>query len=292
MSVGAIIAVLSLNVTLTLVNAGQVAATLPVTGASVTTPIALTSTAHGVPLGRVMHGVVSGVGGTVEANGLWVLTPTDANTFTLSLPTAQGIYLNSVGVHAYTSGGQIQYAFPDYQILLGRRWIQAGSPTASPRIVFVPRAGKPSDMQPFYSEGILGTRPPNRGTLEQQSMRLAARSGTEHLTFDVYCTGSANPPSPDFGDFDAAQAVWFTLYNAMWDAMGDGFSHLGEDWPSQLPTAGTQTQRGQQMHHVVEILVPINVTPLAFVPSGVSLVETVNFKTNPTSGDATVITIT
>ena len=57
--IGALVAVLSLNLTSVLVtDYGVIAATLPVTGATVTTPINLTSVGHGYA--RPVHGLVSG----------------------------------------------------------------------------------------------------------------------------------------------------------------------------------------------------------------------------------------
>ena len=68
-SMGALVALTSLNLTNVLVqDFGVVARTLTITAATATTPISVTSAAHGVPLGRVLHGIVSGVTGMTEAN--------------------------------------------------------------------------------------------------------------------------------------------------------------------------------------------------------------------------------
>ncbi len=66
-----------------------------VTGATNATPIAITTgTAHGFATGD--HIIVDQVGGNTAANGLWTITVTGANTFTLD---------TSIGSGAYTSGG-------------------------------------------------------------------------------------------------------------------------------------------------------------------------------------------
>jgi hypothetical protein len=296
--IGALVSVLSLNLTLSLVQAGVVHATLPISNATVATPIAVTSTAHGIPLGRVLHGVVTGVTGTTEANGLWVLTPTDPNTLALSTLSAQGVAAPSVGVHAYTGGGQIQYAFPDYQILLGRRNVALSSAVASPRIVFIPTDGRAWGLDPYGGPGSPASVPNIRGTVEQQSQSLEPQLATEYTTFEVHVTGSApdygaSGPSPDFGDFDATQALVFALYAVMFDGSGPPRAKvLHESWPSQSIDAGTMTQRGQQWKGIIEFQQPVIREPLQFVPIGTYMSLIVRpFGASGTSDD-TVIVVT
>jgi hypothetical protein len=67
-----------------------------ISAASNTTPIVLTTTAHGIPIGGITWVNVAGVLGNLGANGLWVAEAT----------TTTGIKLRgSVGTGAYTSGG-------------------------------------------------------------------------------------------------------------------------------------------------------------------------------------------
>lgn len=287
-----LVALISLNLTLSLVSTfGVVAGTLPITGATATTPILVTSTSHGVPLGRVVHGVVSGVTGEVEANGLWILTPTDADTFALTTLTAQGLPVESVGLNSYAGGGTISYAFPDYQILLGRRNVALASSVASPRVVFVPTHGRAWDFEPYGGVGAPAELPPVRGSLEAQSANLQPQLATEFSTFEVYVTGCASPPSPDAGDFDATQFLVNGLAAVLWDMFGPRARVLREAWPSQTVEAGTTTQRGQQWFGVVEFEQPITHVPMQFVPVGTYLVETVQ-PVNAGSADSTVIKIT
>jgi hypothetical protein len=254
--IGALVGAISLYLTTTLVGAGQVAGTFPVSGATTTSPIALTSTAHGVPLGRVVHGVVAGVGGISGASGTFILTPTDANTFTLSSYDAQGNTVASVGTGAYTSGGTISYAFPDWQILLGRQMLALGSAVASPRIVFIPTGGRAWGLEPYGGSSLA---PSAEVTAEQLEPQLA----TSYPTFEIYVTGAANPPSPSFGDFDATQAVVDALYGALYDTIGPARARILRDgWPSQSASAGTQTQRGQQWMGVLEVQHPVTKFPL------------------------------
>lgn len=74
-----------------------------ITGATNATPIAITSTDHGLSTGdRVL---VSSVGGNTNANGAWHVTVADDDTFSLD---------GSAGNAAYTSGGQfVHLAVPE-----------------------------------------------------------------------------------------------------------------------------------------------------------------------------------
>jgi hypothetical protein len=65
-----------------------------VTGASNASPVVITSASHGLQTGQRV--TVSGVGGNTAANGTFVVTRVDANTFSLDGSTGNG---------AYTSGG-------------------------------------------------------------------------------------------------------------------------------------------------------------------------------------------
>lgn len=65
-----------------------------ITNATNATPIVITATSHGLSTGNRV--VITGVGGNTAANGVWTITVTDANTFSLD---------GSVGNGAYTSGG-------------------------------------------------------------------------------------------------------------------------------------------------------------------------------------------
>lgn len=71
-----------------------------ITGATVATPCVITATSHGFTNGDVV--LVSGVGGTLTANGIHVIGGVTTNTFTL-LDYITGTSV--VGVGSYTSGG-------------------------------------------------------------------------------------------------------------------------------------------------------------------------------------------
>ena len=287
-----LVTLLSLNMTLALVQAGQVAGTFTVSGATATQPIALTVPNHNVPLGRVVHGVVTGVSGISEANGLFVLTPTDPNTFTLSTYAADGTKVIPTGTGSYGGGGLVQYAFPDYQILLGRRWIATSTAVATPRIVFVPTFEAAWTFEPYGGQGA--PAPVLNGPQEVQNATLLPQYETEPTTFEVYVTGAANPPSPDFGDLDATQALLYQLRIVCIDAMGssDRCRVLRGSWPSQLPAnhplaTGTQSQRGQQWMGVMQFWQPVTTTPLQYVPAGTSLTFDVGTVSGGSSDDTT-----
>ena len=267
-----LVAQLSLNITAAIVaTAGAQTFTLPpITAATATTPIQITSTAHGIPPARKIHAVVAGVVGMVEANNVWVLSVVDVNTFALSGFTTQGAYKPSVGVNAYVSGGTITYAFPDYMMLLGRRNQALASAGVTPRVLFVPCE---SGEWGFEPEGGVGQAAP----LEPASPEVAfgtlqPQIGTETIAFDVFVTGcAATQPGqsgdPDFGDFEATQAVYQLVYATI--VYGTGVPRgkmLRSYWPSQLPAnhplaTGTQSQRGQQWCGRFQFYQPISAPP-------------------------------
>jgi hypothetical protein len=298
--IGELISIISLNMTLSLVqDYGVIAGTLTITGATQTTPIQISIPNHGFPSGRVIHGVVTGVLGTVEANGLWVLTVVDQNTFSLATFTAQGLPVQSVGVNAYISGGQVQYAFPDGSILLGRRNPQLATSVASPRIVFIPTDGKAWSFESYGGAGpdLQPASVPNvRGSAQQQSMTLQPQLATEYTTFEVTVHGSGpnygNPLSPEFYDFNATQALVFVLYAVLFDASGPARAKvLHESWPSQKDDAGAMTQRGQMWKGVIEFQQPVTRVPKEFVPIGTYLQEVVQPLNGLVPGDQTTIDV-
>jgi len=287
-----LVTLISLNMTAALVNAGQVAGTFTVSGATATTPIALTVTGHNVPLGRVVHGVVSGVGGVVEANGLWILTPTDADTFALYGYTADGRKTTSAGTGSYSGGGTISFAFPDWQVLLGRRFVAMNTAVATPRIVFVPTFEAGWGFEPYGGVGAPAFEVPI--PQEVQNATLAPQYETEPTTFEVYVTGAANPPSPDFGDFDATQTLVHQLRIECINACGssDRCKVLRGAWLSQLPpsdprASGTQSQRGQQWMGIIQFYQPVTTTPLQYVPAGTSLTFNIGTVSGGSSDDTT-----
>ena len=285
--ISSLVSLISLNLTLFLIQQGVVAPlTLPVTNVTQTTPIQITSPGHGRV--RPLHGIVSGVTGASEANGLWILTPVDPNTLSLTTLTAQGNVTESVGVNPYTGGGVIQYAFPDGSILLGRRNVALATAVASPRIVFVPTNAIAYGFEPYVGQGQAFQ---SRGNAEQSTMKLLAQAATDFTTFEVLITGCAPTPSPDAGDFDATQALAWSLYNVLWDAVGDAVDVKHVSWPSQSVESGTQSQRGQQLRLIVQLQQPVVIVPLQFVPVGTFIEMTVQ-PLNPGSTDPVVITIT
>jgi hypothetical protein len=85
---------LGINATWT---SGQQQTNKTVTGATNATPISITCVAHGYSTGDTV--VLASVGGNTSANGVWEITVTGTDTFTLD---------GSVGNAAYTSGGTVK----------------------------------------------------------------------------------------------------------------------------------------------------------------------------------------
>lgn len=288
--IGALISYLSLDVTRKLVAASIIAKTLTIAAATNATPVVVTTSApHG--FNRPAHGVVEGVGGNTGANGLWVLTPASASTFTLSTFDGQGNVVNSIGTGVYTSGGTIKIAFPDGSILLGRRNVAMQMAVATPRIVFVPVGSSAWTLDAYGGVIPPATLPRTRAseTAEQQTMKLARQLTTERQKFEVHVTGCAEPASPDFGDFDVTQALYQTLYGSMFDLITpDRARVLGGSWVSQDVTIQTFDTRGQKWVGIVEIAQPVTDNPLSFVPSGTFGTITIGLE-GASSGDQTII---
>ncbi len=288
---GPLISLLSLELTARLIQkASLVALTLTVAGATNATPIVLqTQDPHGYT--RPAHGIVSGVGGNAAANGLWVLTPTDSTHFALSAFDSQGNRVQSVGSGSYSSGGQIQLAFPDGGILLGRRNIAMASAVATPRIVFVPVGSPAWTLSPYGGTPLPVTSPPRTAaqTSEQKYMLLNRQLVTERQRFEVHVTGCASPPDPDFGDFDMTQGIYQTLYGVMYDKISpDRVKVLGGKWASQEEGSTSLDVRGQRWVGIVEIEQPVVDQPLSFVPTGTVGEIDVNLA-NASSTDAVVL---
>jgi hypothetical protein len=91
------------------VNYATVPAAVTITGATNNGSglVRITSPGHGLVTGDVV--TVTGVGGTVEANGTWAVTVINSSTFDL---------LTVVFVNAYTTGGTVTL-IPSLQILNG-----------------------------------------------------------------------------------------------------------------------------------------------------------------------------
>lgn len=290
--IGALVSLLSLDMTRKLVAASMVVTTLTVVGATNATPIILeTSTAHN--LRRPTHAVVSGVAGNAAANGVWVLTPTDTTHVSLSTFSQAGAVVNSVGTGSYTSGGTIQIAFPDGSILLGRRNVALSSAVATPRIVFVPMGSSAWNLDPYGGVIPPATLPRSRAseTDEQQLMKRSRQLNTERQRFEVHVTGCAVPADPDFGDFDVTQAIYHSLYESMFNMITpDRARVLSGEWVSQVETIQTLDVRGQKWVALVEIAQPVLDNPLSFVPQPIGGEIIVNFE-NGASGDQTVIVV-
>jgi hypothetical protein len=290
--IGALISILSLDMTRKLIEAGSVALALSVAGASNTTPIVLTTSApHKIV--RPSHGVVSGVGGNTAANGLWVLTPTSTTTLSLTAFDMQGNRVDSVGTGSYTSGGTIQIAFPDGGILLGRRNIAMQTAVATPRIVFVPVGSPAWGLEPFGGVIPFAPSPVTQAsqTAEQRTMMLRRQLATEQHRFEVHVSGCAVPPDPDFGDFDVTQALYHSLFESLFDLITPERARvLSGRWESQEEGMQSFDTRGQRWVGQIEIHQPVLPGALSFAPASTSAQIVVNFL-NASSADETIIVV-
>lgn len=267
--IGALIALMSIDMTQRLVAGGMAWKSLTISDASNTSPIGLTFTApHG--LTRVAHAVISGVIGNDAANGPWVMTPTGPSTVALSLFTPAGQPYDSQGSGSYVSGGMAQIAFPDGSILLGRRNLAMQMANATPRIVFLPQGCGEWTIGPYGGVQAPQTFPITLSqlTAEQQIESLQRQLNTEPHRFEVHVTGAADPPDPDFADFDVTQMLYQTLYVSLFNMIGPARARvLRGEWTSQRPDMGTLGTRGQKWVGLIEITQPVLDDPLRFIPA-------------------------
>jgi hypothetical protein len=278
--IGSLVSLISLEVTARLIQrAGLIAMTLTIAGASNASPIVVeTQDPH--PFTRPAHAIISGVGGNAAANGLWIMTPVDPTHLSLSTFDPQGNIVLSAGTGVYTSGGIAQIAFPDGSILLGRVNIAKQTAVTTPRIVFVPKDCPAWLLAPYGGVIPPPTTPARRSaqTAEQGYMYLNRQLNTERVRFEVHVTGAGDPPSSDFGDFDATQALYHILYGVMFDKITpDRARVLGGRWASQDESAASLTTRGQKWIGMFEIEMPVVANPLQFAPDGTAGEIDVNF---------------
>ena len=111
-------------------------------------------------------------------------------------------------------------------------------------------------------------------TAEQHVMKLQRQLATEQHRFEVHVTGCAKDigyaaADPDFGDFDATQALYHTLWGVLFDLVTPPRAKiLGGNWVSQSETIQTLDTRGQKWVATIEIMQPVTDLPLAFIPQG------------------------
>jgi len=91
-----------------------------ITGATNATPIVVTATAHPFATGDTV--TVSGVGGNTAANGTWIITNIDANSFRLDGSTGNGTYTSGgvgIGVKLIVTDRTIRAAKILFQVIAG-----------------------------------------------------------------------------------------------------------------------------------------------------------------------------
>lgn len=293
--IGALVALLSLDMTRKLVAAGTVATTLTIVGATNATPIVLETSAKHL-LTKPTHAVIANVSGNTAANGTWVMTPTDPTHLSLSTYDAAGQVVDSVGTGTYTSGGSAYIAFPDGSILLGRRNVDVAMAMATPRIVLVPIGSSAWELSPYGGRpNAIPSLPNTQANMnaEQAYMMQHRQLCTERSKFEVHVYACGDPPDPDFGDFDATQTLYHSFYESMFNMITpDRVRVLGGTWESQAPSdVGLLDVHGQKWVGIIEIQQPVMADELAFAPSGVTGTIIVNFE-GGSSTDQTVIVVT
>jgi hypothetical protein len=288
--IGALFALISLDVCAKLVAAGIVYQTFAIASVSATTPIVVTTaTPHGF-FGSDPHVVISGVVGVPEANGVWEATVIDDTHFSLHTYNHQGPLVQSSGTGAYVSGGLVQIALPGMRCRVGRNYLDVND--APPRITFVPVGSPAFGLNPRGGVPMIVSQLPSsleQMTPEQQAMLSARQIVTDSFHFRVRCWAHGTPVSPDFGDFDAALALRNQVIDSIDRLCAGMYEIQGSEWVSQKDDATQVDKRGQTIEIVCQIMQPVTALPLAFVPPGTFASITVE-PASPGPGDTVVIT--
>lgn len=292
-SIGALVAMISMDVTAAMVAGGQTTRSWNVAGATATTPIVLTTTApHGVPSGMKTHAVIAGVTGVLEANGNWELTVVDETRFSLGFYAPNGRPVSSSGTGSYAGGGTISTVLDQGQILLGRKYMAVTG--APPRVVFTPTTSPLFGLIPYGGAVMpLATFPSTLAqfTPEQVAMAQTPQVLTDLQRFEVYCYGAATPADPDFADFDMTRALRDQVIVSCMNLISEPMCKvLGGTWYSQIEgskQAGWDSL-GQAYQMLIEIAMPVIDKPFAFVPHGTHATLTVQ-PANPGPDDPIVI---
>lgn len=275
MSLVALVALLSLDVTTTLVSGGYGLAALSIVGATNATPIVVTtSAAHNVAVKA--HVVISGVLGNTAANNLdtdgvtnnaWHAVPVDATRLALySVSRTTGAITPSVGSGAYTSGGTLRAALTDGRILLGREHVYEQS--APPRIVMIPVGGmwgpksvaNPSNVNGYPSAEVLRQN-------QQRSIR------TENVNFECHVWGAASTPDPE-NDFDATQVLYHQLVRSAHTRCAGVFDLSNGQWADQGAQATQITKSGHEFVFAMSLATPVLGKLLPLAPADVAPEQT------------------
>lgn len=276
---------LSLDVVAALVAAGYRApwrpsvSTLPVLGATNTTPIVVTldtsslgDRGFDMQPGAPMHLVFADVGGNLATNKIdpddlrheaWHAEVIDGSRVALyDLDESTGAKVASVGDGAYTSGGTCSRAFADGRIQVGEEHLY--EQMAPPRVVFVPRRSK------FEAKLVTNART-IASVLEQQREEAARSLRTEIVMFEVHAWGGMIEAADDpRAGFNLAQILYQQIIRSA-HLRGAGVIHPdGGEWADQRPDATQIAKRGREFVFEIGIRTPIPDRTLPRAPSDVT----------------------
>lgn len=202
-----LVTLVSLDLVNTLVGAGYVTRTFPISGASNANPVVLTCVS---PHGFIwpIHVVISGATGNTAINGVFIAAPISDTQLTLYSMAPDGTLSTVSGNGAYTGGATVSTALTDGKILTGRQHVFEAS--SAPRIVFVPVSSKWGPKSVYNRSNVQGS--PSAEQMRQNQTRSLR---TETTVFETHVWGIANPPDPDGGDFDATQTLYHQLIRSL-----------------------------------------------------------------------------
>lgn len=255
-----LVTLVSLDVVNSLVGAGYVTRTLPVSAISNTTPIVLTCTAdHGFTW--PIHVVISGATGNTAANGCWIAIPTDSTHLALYTMSPDGVQSAVAGSGSYSGGATVSLALTDGRILTGRQHVFEAS--FAPRIVFVPVSSKWGPKSVYNRSNVQGA--PSAEQLRQNQIRSLR---TETTVFETHVWGVASPPDPEGGDFDATQILYHQLVRSL-HLLAPGNYNITDGIFADQQASGSQLIRaGHEFVFEVTFDTPVLDRLLPYAPPG------------------------
>ena len=270
---GALVTILSLDVVNTLVGAGYVVRTLPITDASDATPSVLTcATPHG--FNWPINVVIAGATGNTAVNGCWLAVPTSPTQFALYAVDMSGNITPVAGNAPYTGGATVSLALVDGRILMGRQHVFEAS--SAPRVVFVPMKSVWGPKSTYNRSPVATSRTTPNPEAQVQNANRSIR--TETPNFEVHVWGVANPPDPEGGDFDVTQMLYQQLVRTMQHLAPGNYNITDGEWVDQKPTGSQLVRYGHEFVFGVTFDTPVldilgnagQVGGLPYAPSGVA----------------------
>jgi len=126
----------------------------------------------------------------------------------------------------------------------------------------------------FERRGATGNTIPSVGYTDAVKQRQLY---TEVLRFNVHVWGAADPPDPEYGDFDATRLLYATFIQAVHLITVGAYLLQPSPWPDQRTNQTQVDKLGTQMVLGMTVDLPVLDNDLSFVLSGTAAQVTLNY---------------